>query len=310
LLYAFKIALKALFGYGHYSSVYSHLARLRRFVRFLQDELGVRDIAKNNPQALLEAYARYVGRHFNQDDIDEFDLPEMSAAYGQNLITSAQVGLRAMTGRSDIFVSPVRYTRRRSNVRRIAPESLDLGSYDTAIEQLEANGLFRISAICGLMRHFGMRCREATLANLPRLLLEAEKYGMINVQDGTKGGRTAARWVPVSEMGLAALQAAADCSPEGSRNLLDPAETWIGFRNGELNAGRALLKSAGIPKYHDLRAAYACERYLEVACFAAPCVSGERPKDRLADRRARQVIAYELGHARIDVTVSYAGGRR
>ncbi len=33
-----------------------------------------------------------------------------------------------------------------------------------------------------------MRLREAILADLPRLKREAEQYGKINIQDGTKGG--------------------------------------------------------------------------------------------------------------------------
>ncbi len=43
-----------------------------------------------------------------------------------------------------------------------------------------------------------MRLREAIWADLPRLKREAEHYGKINIQDGTKGGRSGAsapRWI-------------------------------------------------------------------------------------------------------------------
>ena len=50
----------------------------------------------------------------------------------------------------------------------------------------------RLAAIVLLARTTGMRLREAILADLPRLHREAEHLGRINIQDGTKGGRSGA----------------------------------------------------------------------------------------------------------------------
>lgn len=49
-----------------------------------------------------------------------------------------------------------------------------------------------MAAIVLLTRITGMRLREAILADLPRLRREAELLGRINIQDGTKGGRSGA----------------------------------------------------------------------------------------------------------------------
>ena len=45
-----------------------------------------------------------------------------------------------------------------------------------------------------------MRLREAILADLPRLQRKAQQLGKINIQDGTKGGRSAMK--PEFDMAL------------------------------------------------------------------------------------------------------------
>lgn len=65
-----------------------------------------------------------------------------------------------------------------------------------------------------------MRMREAILADLPRLQREAEQLGRINIQNGTKGGRSGAsapRWITVDDHIRDALRFADQVSPDGSR---------------------------------------------------------------------------------------------
>ena len=155
-----------------------------------------------------------------------------------------------------------------------------------------------------------MRSEEASKADLNRLSKEASTLGKINVQEGAKGGRDAPRWVPVTPNGRAALQAAINARPEGSRNLLAPGETYRAWREGELRAGRDLLHGHGARGFHDARAAYACERYRELTGHQAPAVAGHRGADRATDRAGRQVIAAELGHGRADVCRAYVGSAR
>ena len=155
-----------------------------------------------------------------------------------------------------------------------------------------------------------MRSEEATKADLGRLSQEASRLGKVNVLEGTKGGRSAPRWVPVTADGRVAIQAALDARPAGSRNLLAPGESYAAWRSGELRDGREILHGHGAKGFHDARAAYACQRYKELTGHEAPAVAGHRGADRGADRAARAVIARELGHGRADVCRAYVGSSR
>lgn len=62
--------------------------------------------------------------------------------------------------------------------------------------------------------------------------------------------------------------------------------------------------------FHELRAAYACERYEQITQHRAPINGGCcYESDRNLDRDARKHVSYELGHGRIDVVSAYLGGR-
>ena len=67
------------------------------------------------------------------------------------------------------------------------------------------------------------------------------------------------------------------------------------------------MKSRGIIKFHDLRAAYACRRYKELTGYPAPIISG-KIIDKEKDLIAREQISKELGHNRISVVSAYVGG--
>ena len=61
--------------------------------------------------------------------------------------------------------------------------------------------------------------RETILADLPRLIREANDLGRINIQDGTKGGRSGAsppRWIVMDDHVRDALGFARQVSPAGS----------------------------------------------------------------------------------------------
>src|SRR3546814_2014809 len=61
---------------------------------------------------------------------------------------------------------------------------------------------------------------------IPRLLVEARRSGVVNIQDGTKGGRRAPRWVQVTPLGLLALRCAA-LAAGGRPNLLAAGDRLI-----------------------------------------------------------------------------------
>ena len=298
--YALSQAMEQYYGGGHYSTAATHGSRLTGFIDFLR-ESGVRDLARNDEQRLLESYAESVAKRVKEHEI--------STRYAHNLISTANVAISALRGDDRVRVSPSEYCGSRTNVRTVAPVSLDTGRLDRAMQGMRDAGQERAAAVAGLARHLGLREKEATLADLTRLARESERYGQCNIQDGTKGGRSAPRWITVTPAAREALASALECRPSGSRNLLNENETLRSFINGELKAGRAPMHEAGIKGYHDCRAAYACERYYSITGHEAPAVCGNPPVDRQVDQIAREQIAPELGHGRTDVCIAYVGGR-
>lgn len=300
--YAGKQALADRFGGGHFNSVAAHSSRFAQFANYLKSE-GIRDL-KDVEQNTVEAYGRQLA--------DNVAAGEMSVSYAQNLLSSVNVTLAALRGDEAIHVSPASLVGERSHVRTEAPGGVDRTALQTATVSMKQAGLERAAAVSELAREFGMREKEAILGNLERWQQETQRYGAINIIEGTKGGRghEVDRWVAVTSTGMDALKYALAVSPAGSNNLLAPNETYIGFVHGELNTAREHLKEAGIATYHDLRAAYACERYEQITGHAAPVLTdGTMTASREIDLEARQILTQELGHGRTDVVAAYIGGR-
>ncbi|MNM94198.1 hypothetical protein D3C81_1065940 [compost metagenome] len=107
-----------------------------------------------------------------------------------------------------------------------------------------------------------------------------------------------------------ALRYAEQVSPDGSRNLLAPNESYLDFQREIVRPARDILHTHNLKGFHELRAAYACERYEQITHHLAPINGGRcRRLDPRLDREARLQISYELGHGRIDVVSAYIGGR-
>jgi hypothetical protein len=113
----------------------------------------------------------------------------------------------------------------------------------------------------------------------------------------------------VNEAVKAALQLARHASPPRSRNLLARDETYAAFLQQTVLPAREILHEHGLKGFHELRAAYACERYEQLTGHAAPLNGHCHHIDSELDRQARQQISLELGHNRIDVVSAYIGGR-
>lgn len=201
---------------------------------------------------------------------------------------------------------------RRTSVRLSVPQGQDREHVKRIVDVLCEHQMPRAAAIAQLARATGMRLREAILADLPRLLREAQQLGRINIQEGTKGGRSGAsapRWIEANGSVLAALKFAEHVSPDRSRNLLMPGESYREFSQATVRSARKILHKYGLKGFHELRAAYACERYEKVTHHPAPINGGTCYRlDRHIDREARIIISYELGHGRIEVVSAYIGG--
>jgi hypothetical protein len=107
-----------------------------------------------------------------------------------------------------------------------------------------------------------------------------------------------------------ALKYAEQVSPDGSRNLLAPNESYLDFQREIVRPARDILQTHNLKGFHELRAAYACERYEQITHHLSPINGGRcRRHDPRLDREARLQISYELGHGRINVVSAYIGGR-
>ncbi|AZD58810.1 integrase domain-containing protein [Pseudomonas thivervalensis] len=308
LSYAGPQALKDLFAGGHFATVKAHSARWQAFVRWCRSEDGPGyNDARQIDRRTLQDYAAYL-RHQIQHG-------ELCIATAQNRLSSVNRTLAALRGDQDVRIaSPSQALgQQRSSVRTRAPDGQDHQQVRRVLEALGKQQHERVAAIVLLARTTGMRLREAILADLPRLHREAEHLGRINIQDGTKGGRSGAsapRWIVANEAVKATLQLARKASPPRSRNLLARDESYAAFLQQTVLPARETLHEHGLKGFHELRAAYACERYEQLTGHAAQVNGGKCYRiDRDLDRQARQQISHELGHNRIDVVSAYIGGR-
>jgi hypothetical protein len=308
LSYAGPQALKDLFGSGHYGTVKAHSDRWQAFVRWCQSEdgPGFNDARQIDRQTLLD-YAGHLRRQVEQG--------ELAIATAQNRLSSVNRTMAALRG--DQYVkgpSPNKALgMQRTSVRRSVPQGQDHEQVMRIVEVLCAHQKPRAAAITQLARATGMRLREAILADLPRLKREAKEFGKINIQDGTKGGRSGAsapRWITVDDRIRDALRFAEKVSPDDSRNLLAPNERYLDFLQGIVRPARDILHKHNLKGFHELRAAYACERYEQITHHPAPINGGHCYQlDRRLDQNARVQISYELGHNRIVVVSAYIGGQ-
>lgn len=308
LSYAGPQALKDMFGGGHYGTVKAHCDRWQAFVRWCRSEQGpgIND-ARQIDRKVLANYAAHL-----RDLVRRGDLCVSTA---QNRLSSINRTMAALRGDQYVKLpSPSKALgMQRTGVRQSAPQGQDREQVKQIVYALCRHHHPRAAAILLLARATGMRLREAILADLPRLSREADDLGRINIQDGTKGGRagaTAPRWISVDNHVRGALEFARQVSPAGSRNLIAPHESYLTTLQAIIRPARDILHAHNLKGFHELRAAYASERYEQITQHPAPINGGLCCQtDRNLDREARRQISYELGHGRIDVVAAYIGGR-
>jgi integrase len=308
LSYAGPQALKDMFGGGHYGTVKAHCDRWQAFVRWCRSEQGpgIND-ARQISRKVLADYAAYLR--------DAVECGSLAISTAQNRLSSVNRTMAALRGDQCVKLpSPSKALgMQRTGVRQSAPQGQDRQQVKQIVDALCRDHQQRAAAIVLLARGTGMRLREAILADLPRLSREADNLGRMNIQDGTKGGRvgtSAPRWIAVDDQLRAALGFARYVSPAGSRNLIRPNESYLNVLQEIIRPARDILHAQNLKDFHELRAAYACERYEQITQHRAPINGGQCFQvDRNLDREARRQISYELGHGRIDVVAAYIGVR-
>jgi len=308
LSYAGPQALKAMFGGGHYGTVKAHCDRWLAFAKWCRSEQGpgIND-ARQIDRKVLADYAAYLREVVRRGDL--------AISTAQNRLSSVNRTMAALRGDQYVKLpSPSKALgMQRTGVRQSVPQGQDRKQVMQIVDALCRQHQLRAAAIVLLTRATGMRLREAILADLPRLSSEANDLGRVNIQDGTKGGRAGAsapRWIAVDDHVRDALWFALKVSPVGSRNLIAPNESYLNVLQEIVRPSRDILHAYNLKGIHELRAAFACERYEQITQHRAPINGGEFCQvDQCLDREARRQISYELGHGRIDVVAAYIGGR-
>lgn len=282
----------------------AHCDRWQAFVKWCRSEQGpgIND-ARQVDRKVLAEYAAYL-----RDAIGRGDLAVSTA---QNRLSSVNRTMAALRGdqRGKLPSPSKALGMQRTGIRYSVPQGQDREQVEQIVDALCCDHQQRAAAIVLLALATGMRLREAILADLPRLSREATKLGKINVQAGTKGGRagvSAPRWIAVDGHVRDALKFARQVSPVGSRNLIAPNESYLILLQESISPARDILHAHNLKGFHELRAAYACERYEQITQHRAPINGGQCCLiDRSLDREARRQISYELGHGRIDVVAAY-----
>jgi len=297
--FAAKTALRKMYGAnGHYQTQFIHNQRFSHFVEWLSNlDKPVRDL-RLVTLGTIEIYAI--------DLSDSVARNTMKVAYAQNLVSTVNVTMLAVRRDRTIWLSPSQSVGARSYIRTIVPDATD-EKIKIAVQLAEQDGNYRGAALILMARAFGMRIREASLANLNRLQKEAEEFGQVRVLEGTKGGRKSDdRTVIMRRRQRDALHYAVSTVSGNTKCLVDTNSSYREFINRCIFPVRKSLKQAGIRCPQDLRAEKAIERYEEKSGQFAP-VKGIGPFDRDADIRGKEAAAKELGHGRISSTPAYVG---
>ena len=245
---------------------------------------------------------------YGQELAEKVNNGEMAASTAQNYVSAVNSVMSIATQGDWKSVSPTKDCdiAQRSAVRQDAPGALDRSAYGRAVEAVRDQVGERAGAVVELARELGLRSKEASLLDARAALAQAEARGAVTITDGTKGGRE--REVPItSEAQVQALERAAQAQGD-ARAVMPADQNWQSWREGGLRDARELVQEHTSGGLHDLRAAYACERYEALTSHAAPCAGGEIT-DRDKDAAARLAVAEELGHGRAEVTAEYVGGR-
>lgn len=285
-------------GAVSFSTAATNGDRWESFAAWAKEE-GVKKMENVTPELVKE---------YGHELAEKVKNGEMSASTAQNYVSAVNSVMNIATNNEWKSVSPTKDCGidQRSHVREDAPGALDRTAYSRALDAVRAEVGERAAAVVELARELGLRSKEASLINARAALAEAQQRGAATIDAGTKGGRE--REVPItSPAQVQALERAA--TAQGSdRSMVPAGESWASWREGDLRSARELVQEHTGGGLHDLRAAYACERYEALTGHAAPCAGGEiTNRDR--DAAARLAVAEELGHGRAEVTAEYVGGR-
>lgn len=309
--FAVTNALKDKYGEGKYRTREAHHFRFGKFADHLREEHGIRDMCMVTADHI---------KGYGKELAIQVATKEMSVSYAHNLLSSVNTVMQVLRKDRELKVSPSKVIGKlRSYVRTTPPAGMDKDKVRMATETMRSNGDLREASVIELTREFGMRLKEACLFNPKEALKEALKETVqqnaesmsLNVTEGTKGGRgkDVDRFIPVTKEGIAVLQRAVKAQ-EHSRNLIFPKNSLKQFMNRVEYRWGKVRDEYDLKKIHDLRAAYACDRYKQATGVDAPCIAGSRQVSKDLDKEVRMELTKELGHYRFQIVSAYIGGRK
>ena len=301
-----QMCLNSAAGVGavSFSTAATNGERWGEFANFARAELCVKYMEKVTPEAVV-AYGEKLQ--------ERVEAGEMSAATAQNYVSAVNSVMSLATSGKWESVSPTRDCGidQRSG---IATENRAIS--EAQHDELKAGVGERLGALLDLQRSMGLRFEESAKIDAAGALAEAKETGRVTIDAGTKGGLE--REVPASQEAVSALERAAAIQCK-DRSMIPSEQSYASFQAESYRE----LREAGGNGFHGERHSYAQERYEALTGAPAPVAEGwgrEERFDRLADalgvsvdeakaidQDARQQVAEELGHARIEVTNAYLG---
>lgn len=292
-----------------WQTVADHADRWKQFCLWAK-AMNIKEAHQINNR-VLQNYANYLRSRL------EGQGKPLAVSTAQNRLSTCNVVLKYLRGNQDIRIHPAEALDARRATVRTHPPVLSRDALIKVQNELSAQGHTRIAVILGLCREFGLRVREAALLDCWKALGQAAE-GTISIERGTKGGRSKStptspscvkRLVPVTLQGINALASAAKL--QGNKdNLVTEGQRLVVFMALIRKHSRPVLQQESIKNRHELRAAYACERYRQITGKPAPVIAGGRQISKEDDLKAREKIAGELGHNRSDVLAAYIGSSK
>lgn len=253
---------------------------------------NVKQMERITPE-LVQEYGRELAQMADDSEIESSTAQDRLTAVNRTLQLSGRKDWKSISSVKQCGIA------KRSHIREGTPDALNREVYQARLAKVSSS---RGVAICELARNLGLRSKEASLLDARKALKQATENGFVRIKDGTKGGRL--REIPItSDRQLQALRVAAQAQGTASA-VMPPDVNWKQWRQGELRIVREAI--GGL---HELRSAFACERYESITGHGAPC-TGAQILDRDVDYGARLIVSEELGHGRIDVVSEYVGGRK
>ena len=284
-----------------FSSVDTIRHRWNKFCQWLKENQAAKKLEEISFQLVCS---------YGQELLIVVEEEDMAVSTAQNYVSAVNTVMDLATRGHWKSVSPTKDCGipLRSLVRTTIPASLNRDEYTDALVIISAQLGNRAVIVAELCREFGLRSKEASLMDAKSLVEMAKFSGFVIISGGTKGGRS--RTLPIlSESQICLLNRAATVQ-SNDKSLIPSNLSWRQWREGDLRKIRELIqKTLGASGLHDLRAAYACERYETLTGFKAPLFRSEKA-GKFEDMLARQIIAEELGHGRTEITNSYCGGKK